>query len=106
PRVDRLASVDLDLDALGRPPRPCAEAQPRHRGDGRQGLPAEAEGVDPRQVLAARDLAGGVALECYPGVLWAHPRPVVRDRDRGAATLPHLQPDAPSPGVEGVLDQL
>ena len=98
--------MNAELDPLPRAPGPGAQAEARDRGDGREGLPPEAEGADPGQVVRVPELARGVALQGQAGVLGGHPGPVVAHGDELDPAPPHLHPHPTGPGVEGVLHQL
>ena len=70
-----------------------------------QSLPPESERGDGGKVSAFPDLAGGVPLEAEERIRAIHPGAVVRDTDQPGAAPLELDGDAPSSGIDGVLDQ-
>ena len=107
-RLDRAPCVDVELGALRRPPRARVRSRRRETdGDRGQRLAAKAEARDPREVLAARELARRVALEREARVargLMPQPSSVTATRSRPPSRTSTA--DAPRAGVERVLDQL
>ena len=83
-----------------------AQREVRDRRDARQRLAAKAERPDRAEIVGARDLARGVALDRQPRVLGLHPLAVVFDADQLLAAELDGDGDAPRAGVERVLDQL
>ena len=83
-----------------------AQQQARHRGDARQGLAAEPQRGDGREVLDPPDLAGGVPLEGEPRLVGGHPLAVVLHPHETLAAQLDGDRDPRRPGVERVLDQL
>src|SRR5262249_7950235 len=85
---------------------PGGETDAAHGGDAREGLAAKAPGRDRRQVVDLDELAGGVPRERKERILGGHALPVVADDDALEPSPDEADVDAPSGGVEGVLDQL
>ena len=82
------------------------ERQPRHGGDARQRLAAEAEGGDGLEVIEAVDLAGGVPGEREAHFLLGDAAAVVAHPDEARPARLDLHLDAPGAGVQAVLHQL
>ena len=79
------------------------DAHVRHRGNGGQCFPAEAQGQDSIQILGTADLAGGVTADGHGQILGGHATPVVGDPHEGHAAVLNLHGDVGSPRVDGVL---
>ena len=82
------------------------QLHPGHGGDGRQGLPPEAQGADGLQVVLGAQLAGGVAEEGGGGLVIGDAAAVVGDPDQAHAAVLDLHRQGVRPGVDGVLHEL
>jgi hypothetical protein len=82
----------------------AGDAHPRHRGDGGQGLAAEAHGAHVLQVVEAGDLAGGVALQGQRQLVLGDAAAVVGHPDAPHAALLELHLDGRRAGVHGVFE--
>ena len=102
--VDRAAQAQPRPQAGLAPPRRAVHVG--HRGDGRQGLAAEAVAAQPLQVAEPAQLRGGVAPEGDRQLLGAHAGAVVAHQDALQAGAVDLHLDAAGAGVAGVLQQL
>ncbi len=81
------------------------DLEPRHGGDRGQGLAAEAERADMREV-AGRQLGGRVAFHGQFEIGRAHAGAVVSDADERTAAGLDLDGDARRPRIERILDEL
>ena len=90
----------------GGPLLPGPDLHPGHGGDRGQGLPTEAQGPDPAQIVGGAELAGGVAQEGGGDLVGGDAAAVVRDPDQGRAAPPDRYRDGGRPRVHRVLHQL
>ena len=114
PRAERLAAgldrafrpvLDDEPEARRRARGPRADFEPRHRGDRRQRLAAEAEGHDRGQV-AVGDFRGRMALDGKLEIRFVHAAPVVGNADEPPPARLDRDLDMARAGVERVLDEL
>ena len=97
----------MDLEAVGGVAlgSEARDLDPRHRGDAREGLPAEAEALYPVQVVLGLDLGRCVGKPAEPEVLFRHAETVVHDADAGDASLLEMDRDFATPRVQAVVQE-
>ena len=80
------------------------DGEPRHRGDGRQGLATKSERGDVEEI-AVRQFGCRVALDGQIEVVGAHARAVVDDPDQPPSAAFQHDFDTGRTGIERVLDE-
>ena len=100
------AALQAEGSALRGPLLPGEHVQPADGGDGRQGLPPEAQGADGRQIPGGAHLAGGMAEKGGGQLPGSDAAAVIRHPDEGHAAVLQIRHHGGRPGVYGVLDQL
>ena len=89
--------------------RAAGDRKPRHRADGGQRLPPEAEGGDGGEIILPTrmgKLGGGVALHREAEIVCTHPLPVILHQDQIRAAACGGDRDAVRVGIERVFHQL
>jgi hypothetical protein len=97
--------IDHPAPALAAAAHPAFHRQPRHRGDGGQGLAPETKGGDQLDRLI-RQLGGGMALQRQRHIVAGHAAAVVGHLNAIQTALRQRNGDLTRSGVDGVLHQL
>ena len=100
------APLQAQRRAGGVLPPPGLNLHPADGGDGRQGLPPEAQGADFSQVLGPPQLGGGVAQKGRGQLRGGDAAAVVRHPDKAHAAPAELHHHGGAMGVQGVFHQL
>ncbi len=103
---DETSSVDGHLRAQLVLRRPRAELHLGHRGDGRQGLPAETERTETVQIGRLADFGRCMPLEREPRIGLAHSAAVIDHLNRRPSALAVIHRDGRASGVHGIFHQL
>ncbi len=82
------------------------QAEPGHRSNGRQGLAAESETGNGKQVVLGENLAGGIPLDGQQCLVPGQTGAVVRHPDQRFPPVVHLHGDAGGTGIDAVFHQL
>ncbi len=105
-RSARLAAVDLDAPRVVGVGEPRSQREARHRCDRRQRLAAKAERADAFEILERGDLARRMRGDRERKVIRLDAGAVVAHADQPRAAGFDIDLDAPSAGIEAVLDEL
>ena len=105
PRRAGHAALHRNAPGMRRAWHAGGQAQPRRRPDAGQRLAAEAQRVDPHQMVV-RQLGRAVPLHRQRQAVRRHAVAVIGDLDPRGAALVERDRDPPGPGVDRVLDQL
>ena len=101
--TDESSADDLQHRARGVLAALGYDAHIRHRGDGGQCFPSEAEGSDAVQILGGADLGGGVAADGHRQILGRHAASVIGHPHEGDAAVLYLHGNMLRPCVNGVF---